>query len=336
MAYFVMFAIAANVIFAAYISVYVGKFFGATCVKPLNIYLIICIVLYILNIAFAIFVCTKFARNRQEQQENAAEAQPLANDRQAHIERSRVEFNKLWRFFMYDPIVFVYILVIGGEIAWAIVGFVWIGASTAGGACTYDILVGAQAGYAMIIIWVVVGCTCVCCSICLKYLPYLFYVEMPWLQCCCCCILPCIEPRGQSPYNQQQQQQQQHEHQQQQPLQQAMPVQAIHVQEYRPPGQPQYPASAYAPQQAMPVAQPAYQACQQPPAYQPAQSAWGGQPAPQPGIQVAQPVGEAYAPSQPKSTEQKLVEGAGKAAHVAGDLAAKGLGAAKGALFGKK
>lgn len=175
--WYTIFALGMNLVCFGLVTYYALNHFDAKCSGgPVSIWAVVCVIFYLLNVAFAILLCSKFSGFTQQE-----------------FSDKRAEFEAQWQFLMYDPLVLVYIIVVFLEFIWACIGFSWVGSSTAGGDCPEALLEISTIGAALLMVFICCGFNCLVCSLFWSRLPSLFYDECKFLQCVCCCLVPCVE-----------------------------------------------------------------------------------------------------------------------------------------------
>jgi hypothetical protein len=96
------------------------KFWSNQCSHPLQVWLLICLIVFLINLIFALYLFRRLAGTDFEN----PEINPRY-DANKHEEINQYEHTK--HFLMYDPGVCLYIMILLFQIAWAIVGLSWYG-----------------------------------------------------------------------------------------------------------------------------------------------------------------------------------------------------------------
>ncbi len=166
---------------------FLAKGWGADgCGKPLDTWLLITLILYVLNFIFALYLY-----KRMSSEDWNSHAHNPKFDAQALEEDNQHEHAK--HVLLYDPWVCLFIVLALFEFAWAIVGLNWAAASSGGGGCVESSLRSASvAGAVILLVFLalfLLGCTCSLYSgqitVCLK--------DCNVLKCCFCwCYYPYV------------------------------------------------------------------------------------------------------------------------------------------------
>lgn len=314
------------------------------CPHPMDIWLLVMMGLWLCNTLFGWYLFNRL--NKQNDEDDDPNLSPARN-----------EYNRACKFFMYDPVVCVYIIVILFAFVWSMLGFSWRGGNLSVLECatnTFEYLEVCKWASIIMLAFIGIGLLCIVGSLMRNQIE-----DNECLKCMCCClfILPCHQSDEE---RERRREERRARHAQGNDLsnQYSVPIAQPQV----PLAQPSRPVA----QPSLPVAQPSMHSnnvgIDAPPAYpqtNPYQSNSYGQqpqyvhqavPAPQPYVQQPQPSYQAAQPlpasgpyasqqQQEKSTAEEAKEAAKNAAKATGKLASewgsKGMAWAKGKA-GKK
>lgn len=157
---------------------YVSRYFDNTCDNPLHVWIIVALVLFLVNTAFGIYLFIRLSRS-------------IADVTTHDPRRSKfsTKWHHSWQFFMYDPIVALYILVYLFCVVWGILGIVW--AWNPGPTCEPELIAISRGGGITLLVFVFVSMMCLVCGLfsgwCNEVLD-----GCNFFKCICCCIYyPC-------------------------------------------------------------------------------------------------------------------------------------------------
>lgn len=238
---------------------YVSRYFDNTCENPLHVWIIVALVLFLVNTAFGIYLFVRLSRSIVDVTTHDPRRSQFSN-----------KWHQSWQFFMYDPVVALYILVYLFCIVWGILGIVW--AWNPGRTCEPELIAISRGGGLTLLVFVFVSMMCLVCGLfsgwCNEMLD-----GCSFFKCVCCCIYyPCCYEADRRRQTQRRAQQQGRPDQKEavapvvvvgSPPHHAVPPSAPYHQAYTAPS---YPHPISQPYQAAPlVAQPVYMHPQQQP-----------------------------------------------------------------------
>lgn len=200
-----------NVIPLAIMGYFLGTGWTNTCSRPLEIWLLVTMILFLLNTMFGCYIFRRLSGEGVDARgdwyvEGASETKNAAN-RAKH-------------FFMYDPVVCLYIVLSIFSLVWTIMGLIWTGDSQDCVSTSGALVDAARAGAYCMLIFLIVGSFFIWCNLLSGYFNDCLN-DCDFCKCCCCCIYYpcCYKPKKAQQNNgagsgQQHQQHQQQQHQQ--------------------------------------------------------------------------------------------------------------------------
>jgi hypothetical protein len=139
--------------------------FATDCEKPLHIWLIVSVILYVLNITFGGYVY------------KSADRHGVGN----------TAFERAKQFFLYDVGVCLYIVVAIFMFAWAIVGFNWSMESSRNPGCNAHFITTTNIAAILLLCFFAIGLALIFCSLTMSFMEYCIE-DCNLFKCLFCCI----------------------------------------------------------------------------------------------------------------------------------------------------